>query len=139
MARSGRLVVVVLSVLSLVAVTQWRPAAQAAASQVSPSDFVRVYASGTPGLADPIPLQTKNPVYTPEAMRQKVAGEIQLQVTIDAAGKVRDALVTKSLDSKFGLDDAAVVAASEWTFRPGRLNGQAVPVRTTLTMSMRLH
>jgi len=134
-----RLVVVGLSALSLFAVAAWHASSQVSAAQVFPAGFVRVYPSGAPGLVDPTILHTSNPAYTREAMQQKIAGEIELQVTIDATGKVRDALVTKSLDSRFGLDDAAVAAAADWTFAPGRLNGQAVPVRTTLTMSMHFH
>lgn len=140
MVRYSRLVLVVLSALSVVAVTRWSASAQAAAPQVAPSGFVRVYATGASGLVDPVPLEIKKAVYTPEAMQQKIDGDIELEVTIDATGHVRDALVAKSLDnSEHGLDDAAVAAAAGWTFRPGRLNGQAVPVRTTITMTMRLH
>ena len=103
------------------------------------STFARVYKSGTPGLADPTPIRKLSPPYTPQAMRAKVQGFVELEITVDADGRVRDAMVTKSLDSQYGMDDEAVKAAAQWTFVPGRLKDTAVPVRTTVTFELALH
>jgi TonB family protein len=55
-----------------------------------------------------------------------------------ADGTVGETRVTKPFDSRFGLDAEAVKAASGWLFKPGMLNGQAVPVRVALIMTFRL-
>jgi TonB family protein len=99
--------------------------------------FARVYQSSTPGLTAPTPISKPSPPYTPEAMRMKVQGPVKLEITVDQDGRVRDAMVTQSLDA--GMDEEAVKAASRWTFVPGRLNGQAVPVRMVLSFDLRLH
>ena len=77
--------------------------------------------------------------YTPEAMRAKVQGTVELAITIGADGGVRDAMVTKSLDVVTGLDDQAVAASAHAVFQPGRLNGRPVAVRITMDLSARLH
>ena len=117
----------------------------AQAAQVQPAQptssaaFARVYKSGTAGLVDPTPIRRASPLYTPQAMRAKVQGRVELEVTVDANGGVRDAMVTKSLDTAFGMDDEAVKAAAQWIFQPGRLNGTAVPVRMVVGFDLALH
>ena len=114
---------------------------EAAQSQAAAagSIFARVYSSSTPGLSAPTPISKPSPPYTPQAMRQKIQGPVTLEVTVDKDGRVRDAMVTQSVDAVFGMDDEAVNAASRWTFVPGRLNGQAVPVRMEVKFDLRLH
>jgi len=51
---------------------------------------------------------------------------------------VDDVTVTQSLDSTYGLDDAAVDAAEQWTFKPGTKDGQPVDVLVHLTMRFTL-
>ena len=101
--------------------------------------FTRVYTSNTVGLIAPRPTQSPSPPYTPQALHEKVQGPISLEVTVDASGKVRDAMVTKSLDAVFGMDEQAVLAASQWIFEPGRLNGDVVAVRMLINFEMKLH
>jgi len=101
--------------------------------------FARVYSSSTLGLTAPTPISKPSPPYTPQAMRQKIQGPVTLEITVDADGRVRDAMVTQSLDTVYGLDDEAVKATSRWTFVPGRLEGQAVPVRMEVKFDLRLH
>jgi len=117
------------------------PARVEAAQPQAPgmSAFARVYPSSTPGLTAPTPISKPSPPYTPQAMQQKVQGAIDLEITVDKDGRVRDAMVVKSLDALYGMDDEAVKAASRWTFVPGRLNGQPVAVRTVLGFDIRLH
>jgi TonB family protein len=109
-------------------------------STVAPlSIFTRVFDSKTPGLILPIAIQKPSPPYTIQAMRNRVQGAISLEVTVDAAGRVRDALITKAAAEAFGLDEAAVAATSKWVFELGRLNGVAVATRTVVDFEMALH
>lgn len=47
------------------------------------------------------------------------------------------ATITESLDPD--LDASAVAAVSQWVFRPGTLDGVAVPVRVHVGMSFSIH
>jgi TonB family protein len=58
---------------------------------------------------------------------------------VDVDGHVSRARVTQSLDRVFGLDAAALAAARQWTFTPGELKGEKVPVAVRLTLAFRLH
>lgn len=115
------------------------PNAGAASPQTQvPTSFVRVYPSDTPQLVAPVAVHTAHPRYTPEALQAKVQGRIEMQVTVGADGRVRDAMITHGLDSIYGMDDRAVATVSEWVFEPGRLGGQPVPVRTTVSFTLQL-
>ncbi len=104
--------------------------------------FVRVYREGTPGLTPPVLRAPVRLAHTPEAMRARVQGTVELEITVGADGHVRDALVLKSLDAvagAYGMDDQALAAAAGAIYRPGQLAGKAVPVRIALKLSAILH
>ena len=46
--------------------------------------------------------------------------------------------VTQSLDKKYGLDDQAVKAMKQWSFKPGTKDGKPVTVRVDVQMSFTL-
>ena len=73
------------------------------------------------------------PKYTADARRGKINGTVVVVAVINADGSVGEVRVLKSLDKAFGLDDAAVTAARQSTFTPGRLGANAVPVAVILT------
>lgn len=76
--------------------------------------------------------------YTKQAQEAKVQGFVLLSVVVKNDGAVGDVQVRRSLDTKFGLDDAAVAAMKQWTFEPARRNGEPVSVRVTVEMSFTL-
>jgi len=78
------------------------------------------------------------PIYTREAMRAGVQGEVHLEAVIREDGTVGDLRVTRSLDTQFGLDEAALRAAAGWRFEPARRAGTPVPVRVTLVLEFRM-
>jgi TonB family protein len=53
-------------------------------------------------------------------------------------GTVGDVRITRSLDSRFGLDQEAIAAARRWRFKPGLLNGRPVPVAVTIELMFSL-
>ena len=94
-----------------------------------------VYRPGN-GVTTPTLLKELKPRYTPEAMRAKIEGTVVMECVIQSDGTVRnDIKVVRSLDAKYGLDDEAVKAARQWTFKPGMKDGKPVPVRVTIEMA----
>jgi TonB family protein len=78
--------------------------------------------------APPRPLVPISPVYTDEANKAGVAGEVVLLITVDEAGQVTDVIVESGLPA--GLTESAVAAARGARFTPARdRSGRAMPVR----------
>ena len=92
-----------------------------------------------PGVVAPKVKEKFDPPYSSAAMGAKIAGVVKLEIVVMPDGTVGRARVVESLDTVFGLDAAALAAARRFTFEPGTLNGQPVPVLTTITMEFRLH
>jgi TonB family protein len=73
--------------------------------------------------ATPVEIQFKpRPIYTEEARKLHVEGEVLLEVMFGAAGEIRIQRVVRSLGH--GLDEAARRAAQQVRFSPARRNGQ---------------
>jgi len=56
------------------------------------------------------------PVYPEIAKRMRIVGEVRLEVTVDADGKVTD---VKKVSGNNMLSDAATDAVRKWRFEPG--------------------
>lgn len=91
------------------------------------------------GCADPQLVHQVDPKYTSEAMRAKLQGDVEIQAVIQKDGSVGDLRLTRSLDKQFGLDDAALKAARQWTFHAATCQGAPVDMIVTLDLSFRLH
>jgi VWFA-related protein/TonB family protein len=78
------------------------------------------------------------PSYTPEAIREKVQGTVELECIVGADGTIYRSRITKSLDDQYGLDDQALKALAQWRFTPGTLNGQPVAFAVQLEMTFTL-
>jgi protein TonB len=78
------------------------------------------------------------PEYTPEAKRAHIEGGVIMDAVVLANGKVGNVTVARSLDSTFGLDQQAVKAAKQWTFKPGTKDGKPVAVRVQIEMTFTL-
>jgi TonB family protein len=76
------------------------------------------------------------PVYTDEARRLRIEGEVVLEVTFPASGQVRVLRVLGSLGH--GLDEAAIEAAQEIEYKPARRDGRPVDHTATLRVVFRL-
>jgi protein TonB len=96
------------------------------------------YAPGN-GVSWPSVLREVKPKYTPDAMRAKLQGAVELEIIVLEDGTVGDVRVTKSLDRASGLDDAAIAAAKQWKFTPGMKDGKPVATRVLMTLEFRLH
>jgi len=57
---------------------------------------------------------------------------------VGSSGKITGCEVSRSLNAEFGLDQAALAAAAQWEFKPGRKAGKPVAVRITIEMTFML-
>ena len=96
-----------------------------------------VYRPGN-GITLPQLVREVKPQYTSDAMRAKIQGTVLVECVVRQDGSVGDAHVIRSLDSTFGLDEAALAAARQWRFRPGTRMGEPVPVLVTIELTFTL-
>jgi TonB family protein len=97
------------------------------------------YLESTPGLVLPARFSHPNPSYTPGAMAARLQGYVVVEVVVDETGRVTDTRVAQSLDTQFGLDEAALKTAGEARFQPATLNGKPVKAIVSLAIPFRLH
>ena len=83
----------------------------------------------------PTRLYAPAPTYPSLARSARIEGTVYLEATIDVNGNVRDVTVLKSIPF---LDEAAKAAVSQWKYTPTKLNGVAVPVILTVTVTFTL-
>lgn len=85
----------------------------------------------------PAPTQIKNvkAKYPADAMAAGIQGDIDLEVIIDATGRVADARVLRGVPE---LNGAALDAVKQWEFTPTHLNGEPTAVLVTCNMTFRL-
>jgi TonB family protein len=77
-----------------------------------------------------------NPIYTDEARRRHVEGDVLLEVDFTADGQIRVRRVVRGLG--YGLDDAAVHAAERIRFRPAQRDGRSLDVTAMLHITFQL-
>jgi periplasmic protein TonB len=75
------------------------------------------------------------PVYPPIAQSAHRQGVVILEAVINERGEVSQLRVLRSVPL---LDEAAMDAVRQWRFTPTLLNGQAVPIVMTVTVSFQL-
>jgi len=81
-------------------------------------------AESAPAVQPIVILEKPNPVYTDEARRLRIEGEVLVEVIFRASGQVQAVRVVKGLGH--GLDEAALRAAEQIRFKPAIQQGQAV-------------
>jgi TonB family protein len=78
------------------------------------------------GIEPPVLVREIRPVYTTEARRRAIEGDVLLDIVIRENGTVGAIRVTRGLDA--GLDQKAVEAVRQWRFEPARRRGAPVEV-----------
>ena len=94
----------------------------------------------------PKPVRIVEPEYTRAAKRKKIRAEVVVEVEIDEKGRVQASKILERFllgdddDPKkpveqlgYGLEEAAVSAATRWLFRPARKDGTPVRSQQALT------
>jgi TonB family protein len=83
------------------------------------------------GVTAPRVITAVKPTYSTDALARHIQGTVALELVVRADGLPSNIRVVRSLDPR-GLDEQAIIAARQWRFEPGRLNGQPVDVLVTL-------
>jgi len=83
----------------------------------------------------PQKIKDVKPAYPPEAQQDRVQGVVVIDATIDPSGHVSNAIVRRSVPQ---LDAAAVAAVRQWEYTPTVVNGRAVPIVMTVTVSFNM-
>src|SRR5204863_9652533 len=81
-------------------------------------------------VADPLPVRLvpaeivskPTPVYTEEARKLRIEGEVLLEVVFESSGRLRIVRLVRGLG--YGLDEAATRAAEQIRFKPALRDGQ---------------
>jgi protein TonB len=73
------------------------------------------------------------PEYPQSALAQRVRGDVHLRLTVDAEGKVSDAVVIQANPPKV-FDAAAIAAARKWRFKPIGTKGSGVEATVTVAI-----
>ena len=105
--------------------------------QVAPQAPVATSSAPEPSDFQPVEILAKpTPVYTEEARRLGIQGEVTLSVIFQANGSIRVMSVVRSLGH--GLDQAAEQAAAQIRFKPAKRGGQPADFPATLRIEFRL-
>lgn len=84
------------------------------------------------GIQPPKKVKDVKAVYPLQALRSQLRGTVVIEATISAEGRVVDAVVRRSIP---GLDQAALDAVRQWEYEPARMDGAAVAVIMTVTVT----
>jgi len=76
-------------------------------------------------------IRRTDPVYPEQALRDRVEGDVTLEITIGSTGRVERAGVVKSIPL---LDMAAIESVWNWEFEPGLLEGTPAPATLEVTI-----
>jgi TonB family protein len=110
-------------------------AAPAPATSMTPAQLATgAYPAGG-GVSNPIPISKPEPEYSEEARKARWGGTVLLSLVIDQNGKPQDIHVLKPLG--LGLDEKAIEAVTQWSFKPGMKSGVAVPVAAQIEVTFR--
>jgi TonB family protein len=94
-----------------------------------------VYQPGA-GIDPPTLVREVRPVYTDEARRQRIEGDVILEIVVRSDGSVGSIRVKRSLGG--GLDQRAIDAVRQWRFNPARRHGAPVDVAVEVAVEFKL-
>lgn len=88
------------------------------------------------GIEPPVLIREVKALYTEEARRRSVEGDVVLEIVVRHDGSVGDVHVSQSLGS--GLDQKAVDAVRQWRFGPAKRQGSPVDVVVEVSVEFKL-
>lgn len=87
------------------------------------------------GMSPPVALVHPAPAYTTEALQAGIEGTVTVRAEFDIDGHIQVLDVVNGLG--YGLDEAALHALENWTFRPAYRSGRRVPVVANIDVDFR--
>lgn len=94
-----------------------------------------VYQPGA-GIDPPTLVREVRPIYTDDARRQRIQGDVILEIVVRSDGSVGSIRVRRSLGG--GLDQRATEAVRQWRFNPARRHGTPVDVAVEVAVEFKL-
>lgn len=88
------------------------------------------------GITPPSLQREVQPLYTEDARRRGIEGDVLLEVVVRSNGAVGDVRIVRGLGG--GLDERAVAAVRQWLFAPARRHGTPVDVLVEVAVEFRL-
>jgi len=88
------------------------------------------------GIEPPSLLREVKPLYTEDARRRSIEGDVVLEIVVRRDGSVGDMHVRRSLGA--GLDQRALDAVRQWRFGPARRQGSPVDVIVEVSVQFKL-
>jgi TonB family protein len=95
----------------------------------------KVYRAGK-DVIPPVLIHKVEPQYSQQALAVKLEGTVVVRAEIWPDGLVHNPRIIKSLG--MGLDEKALEALQQWTFKPGEKDGQPVKVAASIEINFRL-
>ena len=94
---------------------------------------------GQVGVEAPIFTRQTPPVYPDKGLLVRLEGYVLLEAILRKDGEIDDITVLRGLGKgKFGFEEAAIAALSQWEFIPGVFNDKPTDVRMTLKVDFKL-
>ena len=94
----------------------------------------------TSAVTPPQPIKIVKAVYTPQGRAARIEGVVVLEAIVLPDGTVGDDVkVTRSLDTKYGLDEQAVKATKQWKFKPATRDGKPVACPVAIEQDFHLN
>jgi TonB family protein len=84
------------------------------------------------GVTPPQFITVVKAVYTPEGRAAKIEGRVVVDAIVLPDGTVGEVKVARSLDTKFGLDEQALKATTQWKFKPATKDGKPIAFRVAI-------
>jgi protein TonB len=84
----------------------------------------------------PQPIRTRRPHYPQDAFVKRIEGTVELEILIDALGRVVRTRVLRSIPL---LDAAAIETVRDWIFAPATKNGRPVASLALAPVTFRIH
>jgi TonB family protein len=98
--------------------------------------FESAVSAEAPGVTKPTLVHRTTPTYPQAMVRERISGIVQLEVVIDADGRIVHTRVKAAPHQDLGV--AAVACVRQWRFTPATRGGALVPVVATVDVSFDL-
>jgi TonB family protein len=86
-------------------------------------------------IKEPVLIQAVDPAYPNIALQARIEGIVVLEFTVGSDGRVSAVKVIKSTPL---LDNAAIEAVKQWTYKPGQINGKPAAFTGTTIVNFRI-